>query len=519
MSQDNAASFGTSRRTFMAASGAAVFASSIKMSRAGAQVGMPFQRKSLLDPQIGPVLDSYRKAITAMLQLPPTNPLNWYRIAFIHELDCPHQNWWFLPWHRGFIGWFEQICRTLSGDPTFALPYWDWTATPQLPSPFGDDSVLNPGNSAFIASLQDFQNAFNGPVNTLYQNFTPPQLAQIQLRNPPIGDAPTFLNQISGDFFPIEQARQSDFGGTFPGEVSLDRIHGALAPTAFADFGSKPAPSHNAMVGEGLLETHPHDNVHGAVGGFMSAFMSPVDPIFYMHHSNIDRLWDVWTRKQQKIGQPTLPEGAALASWKQEPFLFYVDAQGNSVPKNTAGDYASMDVFNYNYQPGMGEDILQNPSPPTRGLHPAIAIALTRNVLDFQEATIGSAMLPADSFRLAGIKGGRELVARITLELPPNHRGVRFHVLVNPPVGLKSVSFSDPSFAGTITPFGGHGGGAHMGSPSSFDVSLNGAIRKLRAAKLWEPGKPIRVQVVPDTKGVTATPFSVPLKSITIITV
>ena len=75
-------------------------------------------RKSLLDPTIGPVLDSYRNAITAMLQLPPTDPRNWYRLAFIHALDCPHGNWWFLPWHRGFIGWFEQICRDLSGDPT-----------------------------------------------------------------------------------------------------------------------------------------------------------------------------------------------------------------------------------------------------------------------------------------------------------------------------------------------------------------------------------------------------------------
>lgn len=173
MSQKNAAKAKTSRRGFLAASGAAVIASGIKLSPARAQAGTPFLRKSLAGPQIGPVLDSYRKAIAAMLQLPPTDARNWYRIAFIHELDCPHQNWWFLPWHRGYIGWFEQICRDLSGDSTFALPYWDWTANPNLPAPFGDNSVLNPANPAFIASLQDFQSQMSSPVSVLLSEFYP----------------------------------------------------------------------------------------------------------------------------------------------------------------------------------------------------------------------------------------------------------------------------------------------------------------------------------------------------------
>ncbi len=516
MSQKNAAKAKTSRRGFLAASGAAVIASGIKLSPARAQAGTPFLRKSLAGPQIGPVLDSYRKAIAAMLQLPPTDARNWYRIAFIHELDCPHQNWWFLPWHRGYIGWFEQICRDLSGDSTFALPYWDWTANPNLPAPFGDNSVLNPANPAFIASLQDFQSQMSSPVSALYQSFTQAQSAQAQVRQ--LADAQTFLNQISGDFFPIAQSRQSDFGGSYPGEVSIGRIESALAPTAFADFASLPAASHSAMAGEGILETHPHDNVHGAVGGFMSQFLSPVNPIFWTHHANIDRLWDVWTRKQQKLGLPTLPQGADLARWQQEPFLFYVDTQGNPVTKNTAGSYSTIDVFNYQYEPGSGEEVVPAASPLLAAVHPPTASTLTRHVLDFQQPTLGSAAVPAEAARLAGTKEGRELVARITLELPPNRRGVRFHVLVNPPEGVKNVGFHDPSFAGTIAPFGSHGGG-HMAGPTSFDVPLTSAIRKLRAANLWDAAQPIRIQVVPDTRGVTATPFSVPLTSISIRTI
>ena len=196
------------------------------------------------------VLDSYRKAIFAMLQLPPTDPRKpKYRLAFIHALDCPHGNWWFLPWHRGYIGWFEQICRELSGDQAFALPYWDWTATPGLPAPFGDNSVLNPSNSAFIDSIQRFSNQFTGPVTAMYQNFTQAQQAQVQLR-PGSGDAPTFMAQLTTtdpnyqEFFPAADARQSSFGGGFPQTVSLDTIHSALAPTSFSDFASLPAPDH-----------------------------------------------------------------------------------------------------------------------------------------------------------------------------------------------------------------------------------------------------------------------------------
>jgi hypothetical protein len=40
----------------------------------------------------------------------------------------------------------------------------------------------------------------------------------------------------------------------------------------------------------------------------MGDFLSPVDPVFFMHHSNIDRLWTVWTAKQVRLGLATLPD-------------------------------------------------------------------------------------------------------------------------------------------------------------------------------------------------------------------
>ena len=37
-----------------------------------------------------------------------------------------------------------------------------------------------------------------------------------------------------------------------------------------------------------------HNNVHNAVGGQMAQANSPADPLFWLHHSNMDRIWSAW---------------------------------------------------------------------------------------------------------------------------------------------------------------------------------------------------------------------------------
>jgi tyrosinase len=45
----------------------------------------------------------------------------------------------------------------------------------------------------------------------------------------------------------------------------------------------------------GVLEVSPHGGVHVGVGGWMSDFNTAArDPVFWLHHSNIDRLWEAW---------------------------------------------------------------------------------------------------------------------------------------------------------------------------------------------------------------------------------
>src|SRR5262249_21735971 len=118
---------------------------------------------------------------------------------------------------------------------------------------------------------------------------------------------------------------------------------------------------------KGILESQPHDNVHGAMGGgggaFMVSFFSSVDPIFFLHHANLDRLWDVWTRRQTALGRPALPQGADLAAWSNEPFLFFSDDRTHPVAKTRGAAYMPLVVFVYDYPPGSGEDRVPAPTP------------------------------------------------------------------------------------------------------------------------------------------------------------
>jgi tyrosinase len=46
-----------------------------------------------------------------------------------------------------------------------------------------------------------------------------------------------------------------------------------------------------------------HGGVHNAIGGDMMTSHSPADPIFFLHHANVDRLWAQWQAAQAKAGK------------------------------------------------------------------------------------------------------------------------------------------------------------------------------------------------------------------------
>src|SRR4051812_42298270 len=94
-----------------------------------------------LDPW-DPTLLWYARAVKRMQERPLSDQTSWAYQGAIHARDpqgedpdfwdqCQHQTWYFLPWHRGYLTWFEQIVQAaiteLGGPSGWALPYWNYS--------------------------------------------------------------------------------------------------------------------------------------------------------------------------------------------------------------------------------------------------------------------------------------------------------------------------------------------------------------------------------------------------------
>ena len=76
----------------------------------------------------------------------PRDPKGWRANIDAHHAVCAaapndddaqvHGCWWFLPWHRAFLAVTEWKLRAISGDPSLALPYWNWSSDRTIPAAF-----------------------------------------------------------------------------------------------------------------------------------------------------------------------------------------------------------------------------------------------------------------------------------------------------------------------------------------------------------------------------------------------
>ena len=444
------------------------------------------------------MLDSYEAGVRAMLALPPDDARNWYRIAMVHIMDCPHENWWFLPWHRGYLGSVERVIRELSGNPRFALPFWDWTDAPSVPARFFQ-GLLDPTNAGYIENYSIFADRMRDPIGRMWSALTPEQAKELRTRG--ITSADVLLAGMRSAFAPRAGARgiKADAPGlddVTREMVSAKKLEAALRPTGFADFGSVAGTSHHARPGARALETESHGNVHYNVGGMMGRFLSPVDPLFFLHHSNLDRLWTLWTARQRQAGRDPLPTGGEGARWGKEPFLFFSDVTGKQIVA-TAGDFAETSAFDYEYGPGWapraGPVFAVRPMTTIKGVLQSTAMVLGQSAS--ASATVAAGTINA----AANDDGERNVSAEVTIDRPvEGSENVRFLVFVNPPESEPVLSASDPSFAGSIRFFDD----AHHGSGrSTFTVTLGPALQALREAGTLRTTEPLRIEVVPDTDG------------------
>jgi tyrosinase len=87
-----------------------------------------------------------------------------------------------------------------------------------------------------------------------------------------------------------------------------------------------------------VLEVGDHDAVHALVGGDMgNQLRAAADPVFFLHHANVDRLWHIWQRNC------TDPQRALSDTWRRGKLQLGRDEEV------MAGDLLHISSLGYGY--------------------------------------------------------------------------------------------------------------------------------------------------------------------------
>jgi tyrosinase len=118
----------------------------------------------------------YAAAVAAMRALPDSDPRSWFAQSAIHGTDgvgfnlCHHGTSHFFSWHRAYLHFFERICRELTGEPDFGLPYWNWNQNPDLHPAFLDTTSSLHDSSRVNTSVAGESNFSDASLNPIFED-------------------------------------------------------------------------------------------------------------------------------------------------------------------------------------------------------------------------------------------------------------------------------------------------------------------------------------------------------------
>ena len=427
-----------------------------------------------------------QKAVRTMRARKPSDPTSWTFQAAMHAVagdtvarlkaadpgvaqvvqfwnQCPHSGQSsadFVVWHRAYIYYFERILRAASGDPNLSLPYWNYTDAAQR---------------GFPPLFADEQPDANGePTNPLYdarreQAF----MAGMYLLSPDVAAGSRAMTE-KAMFGPTE--REGFAGGVYD----------------------------NNPRTRGLIEQAPHDLLHFAIGGAIgfgdpeapaeqganAGLMASVqtaafDPIFWVHHANIDRLWTVWECQADRVwGSPP-----AIAWFDAKPWVFhdadksevresrrfYIDRRNLALSYDT--DKPTCKPLGAKKLPG--QNVLTGPAPAALVSTPVASQPVGRRLSNDRAAEVSLQAPAAPAAPAGALVSRRRAARRVIVELRglslDGVTSVGYDVHVNAAPGARP-SREAPSFAGTVPLFGlthAHGpAGDHAAMASAQDAGV-----------------------------------------------
>jgi tyrosinase len=206
-----------------------------------------------------PILRGYRRAIAAMRALPDENPCSWFYQAAIHGTTDP----------RNLTAW--NTCHT---DAQF---FWAW-------------------HRMYLYWFERIVRKYSGMYDWAIPYWDWANSAERSL--------PAAFRDSSSLLF--DSTRNASVNGGTPLSTSLGTSV-ATAMTLLDYFNAQSSVN------------GPHGSVHGAISGNMGFVSSAAqDPIFWVHHAQVDRLWNLWLAQG---GGRSSPVGNT--SWKSSTYTFF----------------------------------------------------------------------------------------------------------------------------------------------------------------------------------------------------
>jgi polyphenol oxidase len=449
------------------------------------------------------------------------DPRQWDRWAVTHANHCTgkgffqvHWSWYFLPWHRGFLFFLERqlanILTTVYGEDgsKFALPYWDWTNHKEVPNTKVryDQGKPSPffGYDLTVDSLSDTMQVNGHPFDNLalWDGYRGPTLQKPAMtpenENGPIWKQHTKATMFYTDPVYINSILRFPFDAFAGGEV-ISRDDG-----------------------QGLLEAFSHNFVHDWVGSRYGSNRdmgtlryAALDPIFYLHHGNLDRIWSLYTYT---------PDPDSLPNWAKQAFEF-TDIDGGTVSITVKDTVMNMKNVRY-VPPGEATPATrailasgsQIPKEPPR--------EKSETVVERGETLTGK---PLTLTATTAKEGVRAIVARGVLPERPalslleiqvgaiNYEG-RFtvRIFVNKDDADINTSIDDPHFVGHIEALDSHAGhrkDEHAdGASHKFRVNVSKGVSNFYNVVV--PGQPFKLTLVPTVPASNPREFKLEVKSV-----
>lgn len=199
----------------------------------------------------------------------------------------------FLPWHRQYLRQFEAELQKI--DPTVTLPYWDWTdpnaleviLQPDFLGPRGQGSTVEIPGGSFTGGTVD---------SGLYADWTLNEnlhFDTVTLKT--LGPKLRRFVAMPPCPYPIPQADLDQLMQSNHYEVFNALIEGALILQngEFVPGWALHACAHS-VIGGSLVDSKNPMRQTQILGTMDSIPSSPYDPIFWLNHANVDRLWAEW---------------------------------------------------------------------------------------------------------------------------------------------------------------------------------------------------------------------------------